>query len=829
MPGRIGPTFWIVAHVGIGIHATGVGLRGVGPHKAAAHRVIVAETVIKQPGLAIEALPREVVGGGHTPLAVAYRTVGREELHRLRAAGTSERNRAAAQHVGEQVGERAPRFERHALAIDVVVFGGGRGAPSQYRLAVAIEGDGVGDTAGAHPLQHAVALVVVEEAIAGRGAAGRRPACQAPFIVIGHQRAGRAAATGVPTPRVAVAAGHVAPGVIACIRVRNAAQIRRRVHMIVVAIAEAACRTADHAIQAVIAERLLVGGERGAAGRGATVIASAGRAAVACPHQSTHGIVTEGLVVGLRASARGGHGGRQLQHIAHVVVGAPLAPDGAATHAGAGRLRALDAVIADAQGEHRRGRAALGSAAPDGQAGQLPAAGVAGLPHQEIDRIRRAGGAEVGGLETAIGVVLRGEGLPIGIDQAGDPTAIVVAHLHGLGGRGPIRCHRERALVLLSALVVAVTAPATTCTAAEQFGGGAPDRVGGIGVGRGDTTCREGDAGIARVAIAVVEELRIGTVTTGIDCRLRRAPAQRAVERVVAGIDALVARVDLAELIAIGVVAVLPDEVTAVAAAGWQGGVATGAKIGIVEAGAPLEGVIGGVVAGFERATAVVGPHHAGIAQGVVGGADRPYHAVGAAGPAVLLRVARAAQRIGEADGLVVVGIQGNRALKGRAAIGTDAWHARGDGIADARLQHDGAGVAVGDAAQRAAQRVVAGDGARFALVRGDIARRGGDAVGQALGRLVPHVVVNAVADDGRAAGRTGRLRLDQVPPAIVPLLHGGGGPTHGEARGGIQFQAGRGAAVATGVGIGIAHRRTAGAVSWSHDGSQSPQDIVLV
>ncbi len=222
-------------------------------------------------------MPGEVVGGGHRALAVAHRAIGCKELHRLGAAATSQGNGAAAQHVGEQVGQRTVGAHRDPLAVDVVVFGGGDRAPAEHRLAVAIEGDGVGDASAVHPLQHVVALVVVEEAIAGRGAAGRRPTRQASFVVIAHQRPGGAAATGVPTAGVGVATAHVAHGIIAGIRVGHAAQGGCRVHVIAVAIGDAACRTAGHAIQAVIAEGLLVGGERGAAGRVAAMIASGGR------------------------------------------------------------------------------------------------------------------------------------------------------------------------------------------------------------------------------------------------------------------------------------------------------------------------------------------------------------------------------------------------------------------------------------------------------------------------------------------------------------------------------------------------------------------------
>ncbi len=68
-------------------------------------------------------------------------------------------------------------------------------------------------------------------------------------------------------------------------------------------------------------------------------------AAVARPHQAVLLVVAEGLVLAERAAARRGYSGRQLQHVTHVVVGAPLAPDGADPFGSAGRLRALDAVM----------------------------------------------------------------------------------------------------------------------------------------------------------------------------------------------------------------------------------------------------------------------------------------------------------------------------------------------------------------------------------------------------------------------------------------------------------------------------------------------------
>src|SRR6266571_4335324 len=330
----------------------------------------------------------------------------------------------------------------------------------------------------------------------------------------------------------------------------------------------AACRTAGHAIQAVIAESLLIRRQGGAGGRVAAMITSAGRAAVARPHQPGEGVIAEGLVVGERATSNSGYGGRQLQDVAHVVVGARLAPDGVAAHGGAARLRALDAIIAKIQGEDGRRGTALGSGAAQSQAGELPVAVVGGLAHQEAHRVRRAGRAEVGFLEAPIHIVLRGHGLPIGIDQPGQFTPIVVAHVHHLRGGLSIGGDREHTHVLLPALVIAVTAPATVRSITEKFGGGTPHRVGGIRVWRSQTACWEGDAWITRVTVTIVEELGIGAVAAGIDRRLRCPSTQQAVEYVVAGIDRLVAWIDLAELVAVCVIAELPGDVTAAATAG---------------------------------------------------------------------------------------------------------------------------------------------------------------------------------------------------------------------------------------------------------------------
>jgi len=214
MPRRVCPSFWIVADVSIGIHPTGVGLRGVSSREAATQWVIVAEVVVEQSGLAVQALSGEVVGGGHRALAVAYRTVGREELHRLGGTCTIECHCAAAQRISEQIGKRTTGAHRHALAVGTVVLGGGGRAASNHRLGITIKGDGVSDRRAVALLQHAVAFVIVEETIGRAGATGRRPLGEPPFHIIAHQRPGGAAPASVPAGRVSVAAGHVAHVVI---------------------------------------------------------------------------------------------------------------------------------------------------------------------------------------------------------------------------------------------------------------------------------------------------------------------------------------------------------------------------------------------------------------------------------------------------------------------------------------------------------------------------------------------------------------------------------------------------------------------------------------
>ncbi len=85
-------------------------------------------------------------------------------------------------------------------------------------------------------MQHPVARVVVEEAISGRGAAGRRPTGQASIVVIAHVCACRITrVAGVPARDVGIAAGHVAHGIIGGVLVGHALHRSQRIDLFGVA------------------------------------------------------------------------------------------------------------------------------------------------------------------------------------------------------------------------------------------------------------------------------------------------------------------------------------------------------------------------------------------------------------------------------------------------------------------------------------------------------------------------------------------------------------------------------------------------------------------
>jgi len=169
----IRPPLWIIAHIRIRVLPTRIRIHRIRPYKTATDRVVVTEVVVEQACLAVKTLPREIVRGGHRTGRVAYRTIGGEELRRLRGAIVFERHSAAAQAVGEQVVQHAVPVHRDLLPVDTVVFDGGGRATGDACLSIAIKGDGISGCRGAvgrcaRRLQHGVARVVIQETIAGR-------------------------------------------------------------------------------------------------------------------------------------------------------------------------------------------------------------------------------------------------------------------------------------------------------------------------------------------------------------------------------------------------------------------------------------------------------------------------------------------------------------------------------------------------------------------------------------------------------------------------------------------------------------------------------------
>jgi hypothetical protein len=138
---------------------------------------------------------------------------------------------ATAQHVREQVRQDAVDTHGDTLPLGAVVLRRGGGTTADGHLGEAVKGDIVRDGGGATcggtgALQDAVALVVVEELVAGGGAAGCGPTVHAPLGIIGHAGpVGTAAGTGVGRGRIDVATGHVAHGIVAGIRVGETADL----------------------------------------------------------------------------------------------------------------------------------------------------------------------------------------------------------------------------------------------------------------------------------------------------------------------------------------------------------------------------------------------------------------------------------------------------------------------------------------------------------------------------------------------------------------------------------------------------------------------------
>ena len=382
----------------------------------------------------------------------------------------------------------------------------------------------------------------------------------------------------MPRPRGGVATGHIAHRIVGGVLVGDAAHAGHGVNLVSVSIGVAACRAAGDAVQAVVAVCLGIGRQRRASWRWATVIPAGGRAGVAGPGQPIERVVAERLVLRGRAAALRGDDGGEAQHVAHIIVGARLTPERLPGLDHTVAERTLDAVVLGRGAKNWGGNAALGAGAAHRQSRDLPIVGVTDLTDQERHRIGRAGRAKVDGLQTPVGIISGGQGFPVRIDQAAQLTAVVVGHLHRLrDGAGIGRRHRERTLIRLAALVIAVTAPAAACSARsdEDFRRLARNRVGGVAARGCGTTRREGRPWRAGIAIAIIEIHLIGAAATGVRvCRCERA-AQWAIYRVVAGVAALVARIGLAHLVAVRVIGILPGGVRGIATVGRHGRIST--------------------------------------------------------------------------------------------------------------------------------------------------------------------------------------------------------------------------------------------------------------
>jgi hypothetical protein len=213
-------------------------LHRISPHETPTHRIIIPEVVVQQARYTIQSLAGEGVAGGHRAPTVLAGPIRQVQLHRLDAAVTTHRNRRAAQQVAHQIDERiAVLLGGETLPAQAVVGDAVRMTPTDARLGVAIEGDGVRHRRHAIDrlaagLQDPVAGGVVHEGVAARLATGSRPACQLPTAVIAHGLPARCVArTGVTRAGSRVATGHVAHGIIGRVAIGDIAQSRHGVQM----------------------------------------------------------------------------------------------------------------------------------------------------------------------------------------------------------------------------------------------------------------------------------------------------------------------------------------------------------------------------------------------------------------------------------------------------------------------------------------------------------------------------------------------------------------------------------------------------------------------
>jgi len=249
---------------------------------------------------------------------------------------------------------------------------------------------------------------------------------------------------------IGVLARHIAHRVIGGVLIRHVTQVGDGMNAARIAIRIRAFAPARHAIQIIVAVRLMMIGDGRSGGRGAAVIAAGGRTVVPIPHQPTQIIVTIRLIIGFCSATRCGDGSEQLNHVADGVIDTSLTEEGLVLsgHRRTFRQQTVNAVIVLGSAEERIGwRDRFGAGTAERQSHQLPIVGVVDLAHQEVYRVGAARRAKVDRLRAPIDIIVRGDGLPIGIGQTCQFPTIVVDHIHRLReGSGIRRRDRERTL-----------------------------------------------------------------------------------------------------------------------------------------------------------------------------------------------------------------------------------------------------------------------------------------------------------------------------------------------------------------------------------------------
>ena len=95
--------FGVVANVGVGVHPLRVVLHVIRTHILPGERIVIAEVVVQETGLAIEPLARLAIGGGHRSPTVVHRAIGAVVLQRDHLPIVVERHAVAAQGITDQV------------------------------------------------------------------------------------------------------------------------------------------------------------------------------------------------------------------------------------------------------------------------------------------------------------------------------------------------------------------------------------------------------------------------------------------------------------------------------------------------------------------------------------------------------------------------------------------------------------------------------------------------------------------------------------------------------------------------------------------------------